>query len=149
MSHKQNLSEIFNLEMPPQEPKKTEVVVVPEEAGSSEQEADFQLARATMRKIIQKSDDTLEEVLDLARSNEQSRTYEVAGQLIKTMSEVSRDLLELHKQKKDIIGAPKEEAPRIGNQNVFVGTTQEILRALAGKPPRDEDDGIIIDNDVN
>ena len=149
MSHKKNLSEIFNLEMP-EEPKKTEVVVtIPEEPGSSEQEEDFQLARTTMRRIIQKTDDTLDEVLELARSNEQSRTCEVAGQLIKTMSEVSRDLLELHKQKKDITGGPKEEAPRIGNQNVFVGTTQEILRALAGKPPRDEDDSIIIDNDVN
>lgn len=126
MKHAENLSKIFNTDLPEQKANLPAVA----HSGDDDQEDDYQLARRTMRNIIQKSDGTLDDILELARSTEHPRAYEVAGQLIKTMSEVSKDLLALHAQRKDL--KPIEEQPKIGQQNniVFAGSTQDLLRML-------------------
>jgi hypothetical protein len=130
MKHKENLSKIFDLDYPIQETKSTEIAPIAKEV--SDEEDDYQLARRTMRSIIQKSDNTLEEILELARSTEHARTYEVAGQLIKTMSEVSKDLLALHAQKKELTKVAEKDQHSIGQQNniVFAGSTQDLLKML-------------------
>ena len=79
--------------------------------------------------------DVLENIISLAKSSETPRTFEVAGQLLKTQSEMAKDLMELHKQKKDI---EKEEPKKIGTQNnvVFAGSTAEIMKLLNGEQPK-------------
>jgi len=129
MKHEENLSKIFDLDIPVQKQKES----LPAIQHEDEKEDDYQLARRTMRNIIMKSENTLDEVLDLARNTEHARTYEVAGQLIKTMSEVSKDLLELHSKKKELAkGTEKEQQHSIGQQNniVFAGSTQDLLKLL-------------------
>lgn len=132
MKHKENLSKIFDLDVPFQSEEKSTAIEPIKESPVAEEEDDYQLARRTMRHIIQKSDDTLDEILELARSTEHARTYEVAGQLIKTMSEVSKDLLALHAQRKELTKGSEKEHPAIGQQNniVFAGSTQDLLKML-------------------
>jgi predicted RNase H-like nuclease (RuvC/YqgF family) len=67
-----------------------------------DQEDDYQLARQTMRKLLMKGETTLDELIELSKSSEHPRTYEVAGQFMKTMSDVSKDLLNLQKQVKEL-----------------------------------------------
>lgn len=131
MKHKENLSKIFDLDIPFQKEEAPQALV-PVKENITEEEDDYQLARRTMRHIIQKSDDTLDEILELARNTEHARTYEVAGQLIKTMSDVSKDLLSLHAQKKELTKGIEKEQPSIGQQNniVFAGSTQDLLKML-------------------
>lgn len=131
MKHKENLSKIFDLDIPFQKEEAPQALV-PVKENITEEEDDYQLARRTMRHIIQKSDDTLDEILELARNTEHARTYEVAGQLIKTMSDVSKDLLSLHAQKKELTKGNEKEQPSIGQQNniVFAGSTQDLLKML-------------------
>ena len=70
----------------------------------------------------------VEEILRIAVVSEHPRAYEVAAQLIKTITDSSKDLLALQKIKKDVEGVKR--AP-IGTQNnLFVGSTNELLRAL-------------------
>lgn len=90
---------------------------------------DYQLARTTLRRLIRKGEDTLDQIIDLAKNSEHPRTYEVAGQLIKTMSDVSKDLLALQLQIKEI---DKDSRGHIQNQtnNVFVGSTDELIKLL-------------------
>lgn len=128
MKHEENLSKIFNVDLP----VKVDMPVAVQKENVADEDDDYQLARRTMRHIIQKSDNTLDEILELARSTEHARTYEVAGQLIKTMSEVSKDLLALHAQKRDLKGKDPEQ-PKIGQQNniVFTGSTQDLLKMLS------------------
>ncbi|MGA1047352.1 MAG: terminase small subunit [Minisyncoccia bacterium] len=122
----ENLNALFNIE-----PTQTTGLVLPSSNREDDKDDDYQLARQTLRKLIIKGEDTLDEMINLAKNSEHPRTYEVAGQLIKTMSDVAKDLLSLQKQIKDI-DTPSKNQGQIGNQtnNVFVGSTDELLKLL-------------------
>lgn len=133
MKDLKKLDSLFNLE--PTEEETTELVV-PEKFSSDkvlDQEDDYQLARQTLRSLIVKGGDTLESLIELSKNSETPRHYEVAGQFIKTLSDVSKDLLTLQKQVKEL---ETEESPsRINTQNnvVFAGSTNDLMKLLGKK----------------
>ena len=88
-----------------------------------------------------KGETTLDELIELSKNSEHPRTYEVAGQFMKTMSDVSKDLLNLQKQVKDL--KADEPQQKIGTQNnvVFAGSTAELFKALK----QNKDNGNIIE----
>jgi hypothetical protein len=126
MKKMENLDTLFNIA-----PSETTNLVLPSSDRETDKDDDYQLARQTLRKLIIRGEDTLDEMINLAKNSEHPRTYEVAGQLIKTMSDVAKDLLHLQKQVKDI-ETPSKNQGQIGNQtnNVFVGSTEELIRLL-------------------
>ena len=126
MKKMENLDTLFNIA-----PSETTNLVLPSSDRETDKDDDYQLARQTLRKLIIRGEDTLDEMINLAKNSEHPRTYEVAGQLIKTMSDVAKDLLHLQKQVKDIETHSKNQG-QIGNQtnNVFVGSTEELIRLL-------------------
>lgn len=126
MKKMENLDTLFNIA-----PSETTSLVLPSSDRETDKDDDYQLARQTLRKLIIRGEDTLDEMINLAKNSEHPRTYEVAGQLIKTMSDVAKDLLHLQKQVKDI-ETPSKNQGQIGNQtnNVFVGSTEELIRLL-------------------
>lgn len=105
------------------------------EESIKEEDNDFELARSTLRNLISKNEDVIDNIISLAKSSETPRTFEVAGQLLKTQSEMAKDLMELHKQKKDI---EKDEPKKIGTQNnvLFAGSTADIMKLLNGEKPK-------------
>lgn len=121
----ENLNNVFNIEP---SVKTEEPIIVKDSVNVNEKEDDFQLARQTLRGLIAKNDDVLEELVHLAKNSESPRTYEVAGQLLKTQSEIAKELMSIHKQKKDIDG----ETSSVKNQtnNVFVGSTSELMKLI-------------------
>ena len=125
------LNDLFNIDPIPEQPGKEITVPVPLNGNKElDQEEDYQLARQTMRKLLIKSESTLDELLELSKNSEHPRTYEVAGQLIKTMSDVAKDLLTLQKQVKEL--NTESQTPSIGTQNnvVFAGSTSELMKLL-------------------
>lgn len=144
------LNNVFNIEAPPPtESKPSNIVEVKEEAPipqDNDLTDDYNLARSTLRKIIIKGQDALDDIVSLASSSEHPRSYEVAGQLMKTMADVSKDLLELQKQKRDIAKPPPGEKPKITQQNniVFTGSTSDLMKAL-----KDTTGRLIDDSDSN
>jgi len=127
MNNIPELNKLFNIEETKQEALP---VLMPSQSLELDKEDDYQLARATLRKLIVKGEDTLDEMINLAKNSEHPRTYEVAGQLIKTMSDVAKDLLELQKKVKDL--SSDNDKPSIGTQNnvVFAGSTTELMKLL-------------------
>jgi hypothetical protein len=131
------LNEIFNV-------TPTEVKDLPLDNLNSnkelDKEDDYQLARETMRRLLIKGNDTLNEITHLAKNSEHPRTYEVSGQIMKTLSDVAKDLIGLQKQVKELNA--DTQAAQIGTQNnvVFAGSTHELLKLLGKK-----DDGNTID----
>lgn len=123
------LNKIFNLEP---STKETELLpsVLPSASIELDKQDDYQLARNTLRNLIYKGESTLDEMINLAKNSEHPRTYEVAGQLIKTMSDVAKDLLTLQKQVKEL--NTESQTPSIGTQNnvVFAGSTSELMKLL-------------------
>lgn len=132
MKNIENLNAIFDLDPAPEIVGELVPVTESEKSDGKEQdqEDDYQLARKTMRSLLEKGTDTLDELINLSKNSEHPRTYEVAGQFMKTMSDVSKDLLALQKQVKDL--NPDREPQKIGTQNnvVFAGSTAELFKAL-------------------
>ena len=119
------LNEVFNLQ--PQESQRLLREVQSEDD-------DYELARTTLREVISQGRNALDDLISLARSSEHPRSYEVAGQIMKTMSDVAKDLLTLKQQKFDLEN-PKGSsaaAAQIAQQNniVFAGSTEDLLRMI-------------------
>lgn len=88
---------------------------------------DFEYARGNMINIIEKGQEALNGILDVAGMSQHPRGYEVAATLIKTMADVNKDLLSLSKTRKELDGA--DNAKTINN-NLFVGSTAELQKFL-------------------
>jgi hypothetical protein len=132
MKNIESLNDLFNIDPMP-ENTNTDIMAPAAINDSKEldQEDDYQLARNTMRKLLMNGDETLESLIQLAKDSEHPRSYEVAGQFMKTLSDVSKDLLGLQKQVKDLKPEAQQQA-KIGTQNnvVFAGSTAELFKAL-------------------
>ena len=91
-------------------------------------DADF--ARDNIRTLIEKGNLAVDGILHVAKESEHPRAYEVAANLIKNLSYINKDLMEIQKRKKDL--AP--QAQRSGDINfdkaVFVGSTTELVKFL-------------------
>ena len=128
-----NLNKLFNIE-PVQEIKKEDLLTVASVESVERKEDDFDLARETMRNLIHKNEAVLTTLVDLATNSESPRAFEVAGQLIKTQAEMAKDLMTLHKQKKEVDGE-RAENQNIKTQNniVFAGSTSDLMKMISAE----------------
>ena len=85
-------------------------VIVPTE-GQIDQEEDYRLARKTFRQLINKGNDAIEGISDLAKESESPRAYEVMATLMKTVADTTKDLFELQKKNKDLPPVAYEPGP--------------------------------------
>ena len=127
-----NLPEVQNKESLP---------AVVEEKKGDPLEVDYDEARKNIKDVIGKGKDALEGLLLLAQSTDSPRAYEVVGQLIKTISDVSKDLIDLQKRVKDIRGEALAPSTIVNNA-VFIGSTAELQAIIIGR----KDD--VIDGEV-
>jgi phage tail tape-measure protein len=127
-----NLSEIFDVEpMELIEAPKTQIVSV--EKTDSTVTNDFEEARKNTKSLIQKADTALDNLLMVANQSEHPRAYEVAANLIKTLGDLNKDLLELQKRKMDLTGEKKDAGKTVIDKAVFVGNTSELLKMIKEK----------------
>jgi hypothetical protein len=127
------LNEVLNIttEVMPIEVEKNESkeVVVPED---KDPDIDFETGRKNLYQLIDKGNEAIDGILGLAKEGEHPRAYEVAGQLIKTVSEVSQNLLDLQEKLKKIKDVP-EKGPKNVTNALFVGSTTELTKLLKNK----------------
>lgn len=95
-----------------------------------EVEEDFDYARKNLYDVIGKSQEALEDMIDVARQSQHPRAYEVLNQMIKNVADISKDLLDLQKKKKDLIKPELQEGPQTVNNNLFVGTTADLNKMI-------------------
>jgi hypothetical protein len=93
---------------------------------------DFEYARGNMITAIEKGQEALNGILEVAGMSQHPRAYEVAATLVKATVDASKDLMELSKRKKDLDKPAEGEAagPNRVTNNMFVGSTAELLKAL-------------------
>lgn len=94
---------------------------------------DYEYARTNLYDIIEKGQEALTGILDVANMSQHPRSYEVAANLIKTLSDVNKDLLQLAKSKKELDKQEDADAPKTINNNLFVGSTSELQKMLKAK----------------
>ena len=97
---------------------------------------DFETVRANLYSIIDKGNKAINGILHVASEGDSPRAYEVVSQLIKSVADANKDLLQLHKQLKEIkqdTPASTQSAQNITNQSIFVGSTNELQKLIKGK----------------
>ena len=114
-----------------QQPKDTTISVPNDESI----DADYEYARENLKLFIEQGKVAMENIIFLAKEGESPRAYEVVGQLIKTLSDTNKDLLDLGKKVKDL-KSKKDDTTQQPSQHItnalFVGSTAE-LQKLIGK----------------
>lgn len=100
-----------------------------------ESDSDFEFARDNLRDLIASGKTTIDEIMNIARGTESPRAYEVVANLMKTLLDANKDLLDIRKKHKEIQGTSgqKDQPASITNNAVFVGTTDELLEKVLGK----------------
>ena len=92
---------------------------------------DYDFSRATYKDLIHTGTRSLDVMAELARESEHPRAFEVAGQLIKTISDTNNDLVKLHKSAKEVLSDPNTGPDKVTN-NLFVGSTADLTNLLGG-----------------
>jgi hypothetical protein len=112
-------------------PKEYPVTPVVEKQNDSIDD-DFEYARDNLRHFIERGKEAMEDALYLAKDVESPRAFEVVGQLIKTLAETNKDLLELSKKVKEIKHKEEDKQPSHVTNALFVGSTAELQKLLKG-----------------
>ena len=93
---------------------------------------DYSYTRENYYNLMEKGHDALDELLEIAKSTEHARHFEVASQLIKNLGETNEKLVNLQKVKKELTNkAPT--GPTSVNNNLYVGSTSDLLKLIKDK----------------
>ena len=100
--------------------------------GEDDIEDDYKYQRDNFYNLVEKGSAAIDGILELAKESEHPRTYEVAGQLIKTVAEVTEKLGDLQEKMRRLKEVPNN-APRNVTNALFVGSTKELQKMLKDK----------------
>lgn len=118
-------SEEINLTVSPEIlPIKNEVV-----SSNNDLTKDYEYTRGNLYSLIEKGQEAINSILELAQETDQPRAYEVAGQLIKNVADATDKLLDLQKKLKDI-DETKTKGPTTVNNALYVGSTSDLLKLI-------------------
>lgn len=111
-----------NMPVPPPPPEANEV------------QDDYEFSRETYRNLVSKSNEAIEQMLNLAMQSEHPRAFEVLSNMLKNTSDMTDKLMALQKAKKDL--AQKQEkagTPALTQNNLFLGSTTDLQKHLIDK----------------
>ena len=91
---------------------------------------DYDYTRGNLYSLIEKGQEAINGILELAQESEMPRAYEVAGQLIKNVADATDKLMDLQKKLKDIEEERSSKGPTTVNNALFVGSTAELAKLL-------------------
>ena len=105
-------------------------ITKPERHERNDIEKDYEYTRGNLYSIIEKGQEAINGILELAQDSEMPRAYEVAGQLIKSVSDATDKLMDLQKKLKDVEEEKQSKGPSTVNNSLFVGSTAELAKML-------------------
>ena len=91
---------------------------------------DYEYSRAQLYNLIEKGQEAVSGILELAQDSQHPRAFEVAGQLIKSVGDVTDKLLDLQKKMKDLEKPQGGQAPKTVNNTMFIGSTADLQKML-------------------
>ncbi len=126
----EKLAEELDIELRTEEPKEIEVVKpkdssLTKEKSKEDADKDYRSVRCNLHSIISKGNEAIDGILEVAQEGDQPRAYEVAAQMIKTVADANKDLIDLHKKMKEL---KKEDITHKNttNNSIYVGSTKEL-----------------------
>ena len=100
--------------------------------SNNDVDEDYEYQRENFYNLVEKGQTAIEGILELAKESEHPRTYEVAGNLIKQVSEVTEKLGDLQEKMRKLKEVPNN-APKSVTNALFVGSTAELQKILKSK----------------
>ena len=95
---------------------------------------DYEYTRGNLYSLIEKGQEAINGILELAQESEMPRAYEVAGQLIKNVADATDKLMDLQKKLKDVEEDRGVKGPTNVTNALFVGSTAELAKLLKQQP---------------
>ena len=115
------------------EPTENVGIQKPDRLTKNDIEKDYEYTRGNLYSIIEKGQEAINGILELAQESEMPRAYEVAGQLIKSVSDATDKLMDLQKKLKDVNEEKESKRPTNVTNTLFVGSTAELQKLLKGQ----------------
>ena len=112
---------------------KTEDVIKPTDVNK-----DYDYTRGNLYSLIEKGQEAINGILELAQESEMPRAYEVAGQLIKNVADATDKLMDLQKKLKEVNEEEKVKGPSTVNNALFVGSTSELSKLLKAQTKKED-----------
>jgi hypothetical protein len=116
-------SNIVNIDV-----KSTEIELI--KSTEDDIKKDYEYTRANLYSLIEKGQEAINGIMELASDSDSPRAYEVAGQLIKSVGDVTDKLIDLQKKLKDVEETASKTTNNVTNNAVFVGSTSELQKLL-------------------
>jgi hypothetical protein len=91
---------------------------------------DYTDVRRNLKCIIEKSQEAIEGIIELAQDSQQPRAYEVVAQLIQSSLEANNKLMDLHRRMKDIKKEEKGKTTNVTNNSIYVGSTADLQKMI-------------------
>jgi len=111
-------------------PAEIEKIQKKEKPSADHISKDYEYTRGNLYSIIEKGQEAINGILELAQESEMPRAYEVAGQLIKNVADATDKLMDLQKKLKEVNEEEKVKGPSTVNNALFVGSTSELSKLL-------------------
>ena len=126
------LNETFDVDgdVVPVEVEKVSSAVEEKKSSPDDIKKDYEYTRGNLYSLIEKGQEAINGILELAQETEQARAYEVAGQLIKNVADATDKLMELQKKLKDVEEEKQVKGPSTVNNALFVGSTADLAKML-------------------
>ena len=129
MENYESIDKALNISEPDVVPVKKESPKKDDRVKINEIEKDYEYTRANLYSIIEKGQEAINGIMEVAGESASPRAYEVAGQLIKSVADTTDKLMDLQKKIKDV----NEDVPKtnnVTNNALFVGSTSELSKML-------------------
>ncbi len=97
---------------------------------SEDIDKDYQYTRANLYSLIEKGQESLNGIMELAGESASPRAYEVAGQIIKSVADTTDKLMDLQKKVKEVESEDNKTTNNVTNNALFVGSTSELSKML-------------------
>ena len=129
------LDKTFNVAAEVVKEEKAEVIPreKPDRLTKDDITKDYEYTRGNLYSIIEKGQEAINGILELAQDSEMPRAYEVAGQLIKSVSDATDKLMDLQKKLKDVNEEDTKGPTNVTNNALFVGSTAELAKLIKGE----------------
>ena len=135
MSEFTKLDKTFNVAAEVVKEEKSEVIPKekPDRLTKDDITKDYEYTRGNLYSIIEKGQEAINGILEIAQESEMPRAYEVAGQLIKSVSDATDKLIDLQKKLKDVNEEDTKKGPTNVTNALFVGSTADLAKLIKGE----------------
>ena len=124
----QRLDDLLDIQNEIVQVEKTLPVISTSHTREENKSSDYTYSREIFYALVERGQDAIEGILEIAKESEHPRVYEVAGQLIKTVGETTEKLIDLQQKMKEL--DHDDYGPQKVSNNLFIGSTAELQRLL-------------------